>query len=605
MKINKNKQIILWILLLATVFRLFLSWKIPVAYFTEQAYDDQLMYNHAVYISDFKWLGRYSHTTLIKSISYPFFVAICHWLSLPYSIGLGLLNIISAYVFIKAVDKLIPSLKGKAVIYLLMIYSPAGFDYLIAQRTYQPAVVPYGAILVFSCVIAVFLRRNEDSFKKWAIGGAFCLPCFYYIRDDSLWILPFVCVALFVTIGCIIYKNRRITKEAVKRGLLVLLPLFSLAFVTLGLCTVNYFCYKEFVTSERTNSEFAEMMKRLYVIEDDAPLDVWCSNHAIRKAMDVSPTLKSIEKEMLNQQNSWSDGTGEDMRGDLPMWVVRSALNEAGYFVDARVMNDFCGQITKELDKAFEDGLLDGDDRIHLSCVQVQDEYIENGKYLKDFVKYLKGIATYQCSMPKICEESLSTGDVYSIRCWEALFHSFTVYPDVVHENGAIVKDPVSSSNYVIEKIVGAIFSVYQKVSPLVSIIAAVGFLFMTIFLFHNRNHLEMWLFVLGVLMSAILYIAAVDLFTSWFAKDMEPFIYMYLAGAYPLIQIAKYLSIYQSVLIIKEFHCPLKYIQGHPVMHALRAGGLRPTKYTQGHPVMHALRAGGLRPTKYRRENG
>ena len=80
--------------------------------------------------------------------------------------------------------------------------------------------------------------------------------------------------------------------------------------------------------------------------------------------------------------------------------------------------------------------------------------------------------------------------------------------------------------------------------------------------------------------MSAILYIAAVDLFTSWFAKDMEPFIYMYLAGAYPLIQIAKYLSIYQSVLIIKEFHCPLKYIQGHPVMHALRAGGLRPTKY-------------------------
>ena len=76
LKINKNKQIILWILLLATVFRLFLSWKIPVAYFTEQAYDDQLMYNHAVYISDFKWLGRYSHTTLIKSISSPFFVAI-------------------------------------------------------------------------------------------------------------------------------------------------------------------------------------------------------------------------------------------------------------------------------------------------------------------------------------------------------------------------------------------------------------------------------------------------------------------------------------------------------------------------------------------------
>lgn len=34
------------------------------------------------------------------------------------------------------------------------------------------------------------------------------------------------------------------------------------------------------------------------------------------------------------------------------------------------------------------------------------------------------------------------------------------------------------------------------------------------------------------------------------------------------------------------------KYTQGHTVLHALRAGGLRPERDTQGHVLMPALRA-------------
>ena len=57
------------------------------------------------------------------------------------------------------------------------------------------------------------------------------------------------------------------------------------------------------------------------------------------------------------------------------------------------------------------------------------------------------------------------------------------------------------------------------------------------------------------------------------------------------------------------SFHIP----KGHTVMHALRAGGLRPLRYTQGHTVIHApYGAGGLRPLRYeygdgtlRRKNG
>lgn len=201
-KQRRQRQIILRILFFATILRLFLFWKIPLSYWTEQVYDDQLMFRYAESLADFQWLGSYSHVTLVKSASYPLFVAVCHLIRLPYSLAVGLLCVASAAVFVKAAERLIPAFVWRAAIYLLILYSPVGFKYLIVQRTYQAALIPYAVILVFSCMIAVFLRReDEKSMRRWAAGGAVCLPFFYYIRDDSIWIMPFVLTVTLVTIG--------------------------------------------------------------------------------------------------------------------------------------------------------------------------------------------------------------------------------------------------------------------------------------------------------------------------------------------------------------------------------------------------------------------
>ncbi len=61
-KQRRQRQLIMRFLLFATLFRLFLFWQTPLSYWTEQVYDDQLMYHYADSLADFQWLGDYEIT---------------------------------------------------------------------------------------------------------------------------------------------------------------------------------------------------------------------------------------------------------------------------------------------------------------------------------------------------------------------------------------------------------------------------------------------------------------------------------------------------------------------------------------------------------------
>ena len=145
----------------------------------------------------------------------------------------------------------------------------------------------------------------------------------------------------------------------------------------------------------------------------------------------------------------------------------------------------------------------------------------------------------------------VSTGDVRAIRQWEVFFKSFTTYPDVVSETGEIIKDPFALSNHKIQSCVNWNSAIFQKLSGLVNIIAVVGMIFITVILVRDRRHWELWLCIVGMVLSAVLHVIAVVFFCSWFGEEMTKFVYMYLAGAYPLLQIAKYLIIYQSIRVL------------------------------------------------------
>ena len=82
-KVNMDK-IILVIVVVLTFFRIVLAVNTPVGIATDQTYDDNLLYNYSINLSNGNWLGEYSQLTLSKGISYSLFIALNEKLMIPY-----------------------------------------------------------------------------------------------------------------------------------------------------------------------------------------------------------------------------------------------------------------------------------------------------------------------------------------------------------------------------------------------------------------------------------------------------------------------------------------------------------------------------------------
>lgn len=197
---TRNLFIILLVFL--SVLRIILANKIPLRFRCNEVYDDQLLFDYARHLLTGEWLGDYNNLTLVKGISYPLFLCLCNLLSLPYTTGLALLNTGSAVLFSRSIAPKMKNRYAQGILYLFLIYSPAGFSAYISQRAYRMAIVPYVVLIVLGCMIGMYFRRNEPLCRwiPWSLGAGISLAFFWYIREDSIWILPALAVIIFLTL---------------------------------------------------------------------------------------------------------------------------------------------------------------------------------------------------------------------------------------------------------------------------------------------------------------------------------------------------------------------------------------------------------------------
>ena len=84
------KAKIFWAVVLGlTLFRVALFLSIPVEALANADHDDLLQVNQGCFLFAGQWLGPYNSRTLSKGISFPFFLAVCKWLCMPYGLGLA------------------------------------------------------------------------------------------------------------------------------------------------------------------------------------------------------------------------------------------------------------------------------------------------------------------------------------------------------------------------------------------------------------------------------------------------------------------------------------------------------------------------------------
>lgn len=427
---KKHKKLLWIFILILTFIRIGIATKIPISANGDMIHDDQLLVEYAKSLLCGQWLGNYTNRTLVKGISFPVFLCICKSLFIPYTVGLAFLNIGSAVVFLQSVKDRVKSYKVRIVIYILMIYSPVGFAQYITQQLYRMAIVPYVVILVISCIIGLYLRRYENIKKMlpWSIGAGISLSFFWFIREDSMWILPFVIVVLAVTAITMILIQK-VNRNSLIKVFLVALPLLVLVATNLGISSINYHYYGIFTTNDRSKTEFGKMMSNLYKIDDPkASDDVWVSYEVLNKAMQASPTLASIEYELRTSITAWCGGNDNaELKGDIIAWAIRDAADLAGYYKSAQTANTFYSNINNELEKAFVEGKLVEDDLIHFTSQSNGIEVCEIWDYVGKTFKMLAMESVYE--QTGLAKDIWGSGGWSNIRNMEALTGSLVLYP--------------------------------------------------------------------------------------------------------------------------------------------------------------------------------
>ena len=560
-----------WFLLLMTIFRVLAGLRIPYMILADQRYDDRMLFENAYDLLSGVWLGSYDSYTLAKGIGYPLFLVLAKKLCLPYSVLLALLQAAGAWLFVRAVSVRWRNPYGQALLYLLLLFSPISLTQLVTQRLYRMAIVPGMVLIVFSGMIGLTLRKEQPLKKQlsWALLTGLALAFFWQIREDSIWILPFIAVMSVWNVGYVILiLHKKLNKKALlAHCLTMLLPILLLFGANMGISAVNRIHYGVFLTNDRTEGNFAELMSLLYHLDSNTEnsTDIWISRDTIRQAEDASPTLQQIRPLLDSYVEDWSTRDGE-IPGDHFSWVLRDAVQDSGFAPDAVSAQTFYGNVLAELQTALAQGTLtEKQNRALYFSSQSRGVLPEEiPDILADTLQNIWKIAGYtDCTLNSSAK---SSGRLSDIRRMEAFTSCLAVYPtlsqfqaadyDSIDDETLYDFNEVYSSGMV--SLLNKSKHLYQLLGRPVFVLALLAFCLLTVRVIRglfrrDTTDLELWLLTCGILLSAVLLRFGCGLFTAWFSEDMQKFINsFYSCGVYILLQMFKYLAVFAATASLK-----------------------------------------------------
>lgn len=542
MKSLKDKKIIdkiiLILLITLSILRIVMSYNSPISIYTSEKYDDRLLYEYSNSLSNGDWLGQYNQLTLVKGITFSVFQALCNKLMIPYQIGLGILNIISGVLICLALKPKI-SKKWLYLTYVCLIFSPINLTTTVAQRNYRNAIIPASVLMVFAGYIGMFLRKNQrlKTLLLWSIISGIALVFFWFVKEDSIWVVPFIgTISLLTFIWLIINeKENRLIKSFI-----LLVPAIILIIVTLLICFMNYKYYGVFTTSDKSNSEFGKMMSNLFMIEDENNIKnnpAWVTKNMLEKAYSVSPTFATL-KPTMEMCPAWTETNGET-NGDLIIWKIRYVMELHGYYQSATIAKEFCEKVNNELEIAFENNSLTKDKRIHIASQIKGLSLSESLEFIPLTINEINEFSKY------------SKCETINGICYDE--------PQKIIEIKEFLRESENKLWENVKLVSNNIINVYKAAAVPTNVLAILGYIIYTVHMiieFRNKKFekLNLWLVATGVMLSAFVLSFAINIFMSYFTeKQILAYRTFYSAGVFPLIEVFRLIALYILITEIKE----------------------------------------------------
>lgn len=334
-RIFKNIIIAIMFIILAIV-RVLLIAKLPIFAYIDYVDDDELMVQQAKSIISGNWLGTYSYNTLLKGPVFPLYLALLYFLKLPYLLTTTILYIVACCIFIYSIKDIMHNKFVLLILYISILFNPIMFS-IDFQRVYRNSLTPVLSLLLISFYNILLIHSNEKKIYKFLISSiaiSIIFPLFYYIREDSMWLIPFM-VFYSIIIAIKLVKDLISNKEKVKNILkmfLLVLPVISLYIFEIIIGNINYKYYNARIVNV---SDFNNLNNAIYMISivkdynENEPFTN--SREKIRRLYEYSPSLSMIKDEFEISLDIVSGGPNGEVPNGMFSWAFLLGIIRSGY----------------------------------------------------------------------------------------------------------------------------------------------------------------------------------------------------------------------------------------------------------------------------------
>ena len=338
---------------LSAVIYLWYRVSVPYDILFMAGHDDGWFIRRAMNIADGVWFGSYDQMTLIKGPIYPIFLFITSISGFSLQFTIGLLHILSAYVFILALKGVIKNVYIKYIFFItiLLVQFPI-------QRVIRDELSSIVFVIILSLILNLILTNDTGKYLKRPFTIGLLIGIFTLIREDGGFIIYPILTFAFAII---------LIKHGIKLNFKKIIKIFfTICLVSLVVNNlykvINYEKYASYVGVELLDDDFMNALSQLYGVRQfpaERYIDVTDEN--LEAIVKVSPTFQKLKSGFINTPwRAHACSIDKNLCGKIGagyfMWALRDVMAEQGYYSSPALAKKTYRQIAEEIKNACDKG---------------------------------------------------------------------------------------------------------------------------------------------------------------------------------------------------------------------------------------------------------
>ena len=547
--LSKNKKILIicFSLIILSFLKQILVQGFPILPLTSAGEDDGLMVKWAYSILDGNWLGEYTYNTLMKGPVFSLILVLLYKLNIKYLTFITIFYTVSCLLLILAIKDLFRNKYYLILIYGIILFNPIMYSSEVFQRVYRNSLIPSFALIIPACYFGMYLNRNKSNIKfiLWSLLGSINLSLFYYTREDSMWIMPFI---FFISLVIIITLIKKFKLTNIIKIIFTVIPIISLTCFGEWIAEKNYEYYGLKTKNVLSDSYFTDALHAIYAVRPNKIVDcVTVTQEKIARMSTVSPSFNKLYPQISETIGGFGfldrvphDGECED---GWVIWAIRQTAVTLGY-TSLEQEQELYRNISIELNQAMDDGLLERQFTLPSPLLSPpRKSYIL--KTMKSFIEGTIYISTFKdisITNNEIVEKTVDVRD--AVGKFETITNERALY--YLNQSA----DNIEQNNYINSlqtktNILNGLTKIYSVIGVILFVSGAVSYIILTVMLIKNKRkrnyYFEKWIVCSGILGALFTLLAGVSYNDAATAYSIRV---LYLCGTYPLLLAASIILI-------------------------------------------------------------